>query len=237
MSDGETRYFLFLFCLAIVVTVFTVSKKLRYKIFKSRSPVYKLTFDLKNGQKISLEDVVVIVPQSIVMQAVKEFGSMQKIPRIDSKDLTRFETDMYNDYDDNAYVKGAIKTFRAWHAGFILKIVDPLNIFPEEERSVYVPKINEEDFQDFIYVVFMDINNAETMPETTKRIRRQFDVFLAKFFSDENEFLISWAERCLLTNKRVVIMTNDEIPDLQHSIPLDQIVQYTEIAGDKRFVA
>ncbi|MFH2093305.1 MAG: hypothetical protein ABIJ31_13165 [Pseudomonadota bacterium] len=227
MDEFDIRLLLVLLFFMFRSTLASLFRKLKNKIIKPTAPVFNVTFEFKNLDPIVLENQIIIIPEHVIKGAIAIYDEIQTIPQIQSKTLTFLEEKFYADQENKKFAHAAIQTFRAWNSGIMLKIIDPANQLPRRARKLIVPAITPASYNDFLLHNFLGIQNATLMPETLDRLQRQYAAFFNTYTLEDNEFLLAWAQRCILTNRYLIIFNADADPKIQTCVPLLDIQNIT----------
>ncbi|MFH2060180.1 MAG: hypothetical protein ABIJ59_14920 [Pseudomonadota bacterium] len=203
-------------------------RKLKNKIIKPTAPTFTVTFDFKNQDSIILENQIIIIPEHVIQGAIAIYDDIQTIPEIQSKNLVMLEEKFRNDQENKKFAQAAIQTFRAWNSGIMLKIIDPDKRLPRRARQLIVPAITPASYRDFVLYNFLGVQNADLMPETLNKLQQQYAVFFNDYTLDENEFLLAWAQRSILTNRHLIIFSTDDEPKIDKCVPLLDIQNVTQ---------
>lgn len=203
-------------------------RKLKNKIIKPTAPTFTVTFDFKNQGPTILENIIIIIPEHVINGAIAIYDDIQIIPEIQSKTLVMLEEKFRVDQENKKFAQAAIQTFRAWNSGIMLKIIDPNKQLPRRTRKLIVPAITPASYREFVLYNFLGVLNADLMPETLNRLQRQYAVFFNDYTLHENEFLLAWAQRSILTNRHLIIFSGDDEPKIEKCVPLLDIQNVTQ---------
>lgn len=228
MDEFDIRLILVVLFLIFGSTLFAFIRKLKNKILKPTAPTFTITFDIKNQNPIILENQTIIIPEHVIKGTIAIYEDIQTITKIESKMLAQLEEQFYSDQANKKFARAAIQTFRAWNSGIMLKIIDPDNQYSRKAKKTIVPALTPASFKDFVLYNFLGVQNADLMPETANRLQQQYDIFFNDYTLNKNEFLLAWAQRCILTNRHLIIFNAENEPKIEMCIPLLDIQNITQ---------
>jgi len=239
MDEFDIRLILVLLFIIFGSSLIAYFRKLKHKLFKPNIPVFKVIYNLKHEEPIILENQTLIIPEHLILGAVAAYDDIQTIPEIESGTqsvlLEQLENKFYSKQENKIFATAAIKAFRAWHSGAMLKILDPHNQFSKKQKKQIMPAVTAPAFQEFVIYTFLGIENADLMPETMSKLQKQYAVFFNDYTFEEGEFLLAWANQCMMTNKHLILFNDDDTPKIKSCILLPDIqgITVTEVGFKK----
>lgn len=223
MDEFDIRIIIVLLLVVFGSTLAAFARKLKNKIFKPGAPVYTVRFESKNRSPVEQPGIIIPLPDGLVNGAVAAFETLQTLPDIEDDLLNILEERFISGQENKAFAKAAVNTFKAWHGGMMLAVIDPDGQFSSKAKKPFLPKINNPEFEKFVLYTFLGVQNSELMPETSKKLQNQYQRFFESYELKENEFLLGWAQQAMLTNQNLIFFTDEPAPEIEFIIPVPDL--------------
>lgn len=235
MDEFDIRLIAVLLFLVFGSTLVAMIRKMKFKIFKPKVPVYDITITSECENPVTFTGMAITLPETLVSGTKKACEQIQYLPEITSDHLDILEEKFLANQENKIFARIAIQTFRAWHSGVMLTILDPDNQFSQQEKKPFVPKINHPEFDQFVLYTFLGVQNGHLMPKTMRQLQAQYAHFFRAYDFGEDEYLLGWAQQVILTSQNLVLFTTGDTIKIQTCIPISKIQNITQIqTGIKR---
>lgn len=170
-----------------------------------------MTIRLKDGRTIEIKNVSIVISQDAARQSLqvlkRGLGPGDALP----EDEVRKKTEEFLKKAVNASrAQYAVNTFRAYARGFMKDLL----------RMNDKPSVK--DF-DEIVSTFYNTQKQAGIPN----LKEQLQAVFSKCPPGEGEFLIGWADRIVMTDKRIIITSQGAQPVVEHEVQLQDIEDYT----------
>ncbi|MDE2232245.1 MAG: hypothetical protein KGJ95_09340 [Candidatus Omnitrophica bacterium] len=170
-----------------------------------------MTIRLKDGRTIEIKNVSIVISQDAARQSLqvlkRGLGPGDALP----EDEVRKKTEEFLKKALNASrAQYAVNTFRAYARGFMKDLLR-MNDKPSVENF------------DEIVSTFYGTDKQAGIPN----LKEQLQALFSKCPPGEGEFLIGWADRVVMTDKRIIITSQGAQPVVEHEVQLQDIEDYT----------
>ena len=223
MDEFDIRILIVLLLVIFGSTLAAFVRKMKNKIFKPGAPVFDVVFEFEDRAPVHQTGIMVPLPEGLISGAVSAYESVQDLPEISDKLLPILEEKFLAGQKNKPFARAALQTFRAWHTGVMLTILDPDSQFSNKAKKPFQPKINNPEFEQFVLYTFLGVQNSQLMPRTMESIQDQYRKFFQSDKLAETEYHIGWAQQAMLTSRNLVIFNSGKTPDNLAVIPIPEI--------------
>lgn len=166
---------------------------------------------LKNGQTIEIKNVSIVIHQDAVRQTLqvlkRGLGPGDPLPE---DEIQKKAEEFLKKAGNASRAQYAVNTFRAYARGFMKDLL----------RMNDKPSVK--NFDELI-TAFYSTEKQAGIPN----LKEQLQAVFSKCPPGEGEFLIGWADRIVMTDKRIIITSKGAQPVVEHEVQLQDIEDYT----------
>lgn len=171
---------------------------------------HTMSIRLKTGQSIEIKNVSITLNTDMVRSILKEIKQGVAVQSTLPEEKYNNKCEEYLKSMPNiSRAKYAINTFKAYANGLMRKIAGIDEV------------ISMEDFDEFVSNIY-NLQKQDGIPQ----LKNQLNVFYSNCPPDKDEFIISYADRLVLTSRRMIITSEGSEPIIEHNIEVGNIEDY-----------